>query len=164
MSDAKDVLWDECGEHLEAKQQRQYYKSRSKKDAITNDILDALYSLDNRRMMPLFAIDPSGIGQIPKHNPDQRHIVKHSTDSTNDASTAEHLPTKQTVNELSRSAPNKKSLQPYHPQSNKRTTREPSGFPVNTSGSNKGRIKDAKIPYYFMVLLKVETLLVDYMV
>ena len=35
-----------------------------------------------------------------------RHIVKHSTDSTNDASTAEHVPTKQTVNELSRSAAN----------------------------------------------------------
>ena len=120
-------------------------------------------------MMPLFTIDPSGIGQIPKHNPEQldavalhervrklesdhhtrdviselqskrcdelenkinelstsllqhansiktlkptyasisnsvnnknRHIVKHSTDSTNDASTAEHVPTKQTVNE-----------------------------------------------------------------
>ena len=35
-----------------------------------------------------------------------RHIVKHSTDSTNDSSTAEHVPTKQTVNDLSRSAAN----------------------------------------------------------
>ena len=32
-----------------------------------------------------------------------RPIVKHSTDSTNAASTAEHVPLKQTVNELSRS-------------------------------------------------------------
>ena len=156
-------------EHLEAKQQRQDSKNRSKKDAIITDILDALYSLDSRRIMPLFAIDPSGIGQIPKHNPEQldavalhervrklesdhhtrdviselqskrcdelenkitelstsllqhansiktlkptyasisnsvnnknRHIVKHSTDSTNDASTAEHVPTKRTANE-----------------------------------------------------------------
>ena len=35
------------------------------------DILDALYSIYSRRMMPLFAIDPSGIGQISKHNPEQ---------------------------------------------------------------------------------------------
>ena len=41
----------------------------------------------------------------------------------------------------------KMSMQPHHPQSNKRTTRGPSGFPVNTSGSNNGRIKDAKIQY-----------------
>ena len=70
-SEAKNVLWDECGEHLEAKQQRQYSKNRSKKDAIITDILDALYSLDSRRMMPLFLIDTSGIGHIPKHNPEQ---------------------------------------------------------------------------------------------
>ena len=61
LSEAKDVLWDECGEHLEAKQQRQNSNNRSKKDVIITDVLDALYSLDNRHMMPLFAIDPSGI-------------------------------------------------------------------------------------------------------
>ena len=55
LSEAKDLLWDECGEH---KQQRQDSKNRSKKDAIITDILDALYSLDSRRLMPLFAIDP----------------------------------------------------------------------------------------------------------
>ena len=75
LSDAKDVLWDEYGEHLEAKQQRQDSKNRPKKDAIITVILDALYSLDNRRMMPLFAIDPSGIGHIPKHNPEQLDVV-----------------------------------------------------------------------------------------
>ena len=75
LSEAKYVLWDECGEHLEAKQQRQDSKNRSKKDAIITDMLDALYSLDSRRMMPLFAIDPSGIGQIPKHNPEQLDAV-----------------------------------------------------------------------------------------
>ena len=32
------------------------------------------------------------------------HFVKHSIESTNDASTAEHVPTKQTVNKLSHSA------------------------------------------------------------
>ena len=75
LSEAKYVLWDECGEHLEAKQQRQYSKNRSKKDDIITDILDALYSPDIRLMMPLFAIDPSGIGQIPKHNPEQLDAV-----------------------------------------------------------------------------------------
>ena len=39
-----------------------------------------------------------------------RHIVKHSTNSTNDTSTAEHVHTKQTVNELSRSAANQHGL------------------------------------------------------
>ena len=31
LSEAKNVLWDECGEHLEAKQQRQDSKNRSKR-------------------------------------------------------------------------------------------------------------------------------------
>ena len=53
---------------LRIKQQRQDSKNRSKKDVIITDILDALYNLDSRRMMSLFAIDPSGIGQIQKHN------------------------------------------------------------------------------------------------
>ena len=41
LSEEKVVLWDKCGDHLEAKQHRQDSKNRSKKDAIT-DILDAL--------------------------------------------------------------------------------------------------------------------------
>ena len=69
MIEAKDVLWDEWGE------QRQDSKNRSKKDAIITDILDALYSLDSRRMMPLFTIDPSGIGQIPKYHAEQLDAV-----------------------------------------------------------------------------------------
>ena len=43
----------------------------------------------------------------------------------------------------------KMSLQLHHTQSNKWTTRGSSGFHVNTSGSNKGRIKNAKIPYNY---------------
>ena len=46
-----------------------------KMDATITDILDALDSLDSRRMMPLLAIDPSGIGHIPKHNPEQLDAV-----------------------------------------------------------------------------------------
>ena len=33
--------------------------------------MDALYSLDSRRMIPLFAIDHSGIRHIPNHTPEQ---------------------------------------------------------------------------------------------
>ena len=64
-----------------------------------------------------------------------RHIAKHSTDSTNDASTVEHISTKQTVNELSHSAANENvpatpspSVQPEDDGGGGGSL----GFPVNT--------------------------------
>ena len=45
--------------------------NRYENEEIITVILDALYSLDKKRVMSLFAIDPSSIGQIPKHNPEQ---------------------------------------------------------------------------------------------
>ena len=73
-----------------------------------------------------------------------RHIIKHYTDSTNYASTAEHVPTEQRVNEQSRSAANENVPATPLPSGQQEDDEESSGFPVNTSESKEGRIKTQK--------------------
>ena len=69
------------------------------------------------RQLNYNTLKPTYNASISNHMNKNRPIVKHSTYSTNDASTAEHVPTEQTVNELSGSAA----------KVNVPTTRSPSG-------------------------------------
>jgi len=71
--DAKDLLWSRCnlGETIN----RKNTKVRTASVAHIGDILDALYSLDMMKKMPLFVIDPSGITRLPHGNPESINVI-----------------------------------------------------------------------------------------
>ena len=91
-----------------------------------------------------------------------RHIVKHSTDSTHDASTAEHVRSKQTVNKLSRSAANENVNATPSPSVQQED--DEGAFRIPREHVRKQQRQDKRRNILYMVLLKVGILLVDCLV
>ena len=72
ISVAKDVLWKTM-EYAEMK--RTNSSKRTADEAHIDDILRALYKLDQMDDIPLFYIDPKGIGRLPRFNPENLNVV-----------------------------------------------------------------------------------------
>ena len=97
-------------------------------------------------------------GSISNPMNKNRHIVKHSTYSTNDVSTAEHVP-KKTVNELFITAANEND--PATPSPSGQQEDDEEVFMIPREHIRKQKWQD-KRPC--MVLLKVGILVMDYLV
>ena len=72
ISVAKDVLWKTM-EYAETK--RTNSSKRTVDEANISDILTALYKLDQMDDIPLFYINPKGIGRLPRFNPENLNVV-----------------------------------------------------------------------------------------
>ena len=72
ISEAKDVLWDKL-QLSEVK--RANSSNRSASEANVSDIMGALYKMDRSSDYQQFYVDPTGIGRLPRFNPESLNIV-----------------------------------------------------------------------------------------
>ena len=72
ISEAKDVLWDKL-QLSEVK--RTNSSKRSASEANVSDIMGALYKMDRSSDYQQFYVDPTGIGRLPRFNPESLNIV-----------------------------------------------------------------------------------------
>ena len=67
-TDAKDFLWSHC--NLADVPKRTNSNKRSALEATVGDIMSAMYKLDQEEKLPDFFVAPSGIGRLPRFNPE----------------------------------------------------------------------------------------------
>ena len=73
LCDAKDFLWSHC--NLADVPKRTNSNKRSALEATVGDIMSAMYKLDQEEKLPDFFVAPSGIGRLPRFNPESLNNI-----------------------------------------------------------------------------------------
>ena len=73
MCDAKQLLWIYC--NLPDVPKRTNSTKRSAQQANVDDLLRAMYELDQDDLMPRLYVQPAGIGRLPRFNPESLNVV-----------------------------------------------------------------------------------------
>ena len=71
--DAKQLLWTYC--NLQDVPNRTNSTRRSAHQANVDDLLKAMYELDQDDLMPRLYVHPAGIGRLPRFNPESLNVV-----------------------------------------------------------------------------------------
>ena len=73
--DAKNTLWDACGEMIGEKLNRKDSPTRSEREAHLSDIVTALTKLDTMEKSPTIVIDALSLHKIPRSHPEELNDI-----------------------------------------------------------------------------------------